>query len=100
VDGGDGGAAAARLLASGGDDGRLLLWDWRAALSGGDAAPLSPAWRDAVAAGAGEDGAGRVVAVADIAHGRKVQAVAAGPGGLLAVCDVGATVAVVEVGGL
>lgn len=60
-----------RLLASGGDDGRVVVWDWRGA-----------------------------VVAADVTIGRKVQAVAAGVGGRLAVCDVGAVVGVVEAGGL
>lgn len=82
--------SAPRILASGGDDGRLLLWSWRAAIS----APPPP-WRDAVATDADAP-----VLVAEIAHGRKVQALAVGVEGRLAVCDVGEVVTVVEAAAL
>lgn len=82
--GGGGGAPVPRLLATGGDDGRVLLWDWGAALAAGDVATLPPAWRGIAAAVP----AGAPVRVADAGHGRKVQALASGPGGQLAVCDV------------
>jgi hypothetical protein len=83
-----------RLLATGGDDGRVLLWDWGAALAAGDAVRLPPAWR-AVAASVP---AGPPARVADVGHGRKVQALAAGPGGALAVCDVTSMVTLCALG--
>ena len=85
--------AAPRILASGGDDGRVLLWAWRAAV-----APAAPpaAWRNAVTGTPPDETA----LMADIAHDQKVQALAAGREGVVAVCDTGVEVTVCEVGQL
>ena len=91
VQGTDATPAAPRILASGGDDGRVLLWAWRAAVA--RASPPS-AWRDTLT----DTPADAPALVADIAHGHKVQALAAGREGVVAVCDVGVEVTVCEVG--
>jgi hypothetical protein len=97
---------SAPWLASGGDDGRVAVWDWRAGcgvigvLAGAlhHHAPTCACAHCAWAAEVGEAAADRVPLLGEADNGRKVQALAAGRGGVLAVADTGRRVGIHRLG--
>ena len=88
-------------LVSGGDDGRVLVWDWRAGVVGRAGRGGGVAGPDKWAGVLGGRGApGAQPLLADVAHGRKVQAlgVCGGGQGVVVVGDTGKGVWVYEGG--
>lgn len=84
-------------LVSGGDDGRVVVWDWRAGMVG----RARGAWAGEVGE-VGEGGRQRPAVLGEVGRGRKVQAVGvcgeSGSGQVVCVGDTGRGVGVWEVG--